>query len=216
MSSSNLDGEGQRAPVSDQRQAKRQRLLEAAAGEFARWGFERANINTISEQAGFGKGTVYLYTASKEQLFRDVLEEIGRQTSSVLDRSLAESAGHPPEQRLHDLVNAFSDLAIDHPDFIRLQASALFGVNRQFQEVCAGVLRGIAGTLADTFQAEEAAGQIRPVSPNALAMLLLGTLQLLALLPEALGSNTIDAATWRGVVNDVLWHGLRPQEGDRQ
>ncbi len=196
------------------RQAKRQRLLEAAAGEFARWGFDRANINTISENAGFGKGTVYLYAASKERLFRDVLEEIGRQTTSVLDRSLAESTGHPPERRLHDLVHAFSDLAVDHPDFIRLQASTLFGVNRQFQEVCAGVLRGIAATLAEAFQAEEAAGTIRPISSEVVAMFLLGNLQLLALLPEALGSETIDVSTWRGVVNDVFWRGLRPQEGD--
>ena len=98
-----------------------------------------------------------------------------------------------------------------------MQASALFGVNRQFQEVCAGVLRGIAGTLADTFQAEEAAGQFAPVSPEALAMLLLGTLQLLALLPEALGSDDHRRDhVARAVVSDVFWRGLRPEDGERR
>ena len=60
-----------------ERERKRLRLLDIAASEFARVGFDQANINTISERAGFGKGTVYLYTASKEQLFLDVLQEIG-------------------------------------------------------------------------------------------------------------------------------------------
>ena len=216
MKSSRSGIGGSRGLGEEARQVKRRRLLETAAGEFARWGFERANINTISEQAGFGKGTVYLYAASKEQLFRDVLAEIGRQTSVVLDASLAASGGQDPERRLRHLVEAFSALAVEHPDFIRLQASALFGVNRQFQEVCAEVLRGIAGTLAATFKAEEAAGTVRDVSPEALATLLLGTLQLLALLPDALGSETIDATAWPAFVGDVLWRGLRPEGGERR
>lgn len=211
MSQGGVEKAATRASSTDARQAKRLHLLEVAAGEFAREGFERANINAIAELAGFGKGTVYLYAASKEQLFRNVLEEIGRQTSAALNESLTASTGQPAELRLRALADAFAQLADEHPDFVRLQASALFGVNRRFQEVCAEVLRGIATTLADAFQSEEAQGTVRQVPPEALALLLMGALQLLALLPGALALPHIDASSWRAVVSDVLWRGLRPE-----
>jgi hypothetical protein len=37
--------------------------------EFARLGFDQANINTIAELAGIGKGTIYLYFENKRELF---------------------------------------------------------------------------------------------------------------------------------------------------
>jgi AcrR family transcriptional regulator len=39
----------------------RQLLVQAAIQEFARQGYERANINHISRAAGFAKGTIYNY-----------------------------------------------------------------------------------------------------------------------------------------------------------
>ena len=43
------------------REATRQHILREAAHEFARLGFDQANINLIAEQACIGKGTIYLY-----------------------------------------------------------------------------------------------------------------------------------------------------------
>lgn len=52
-------------------ETNRQLLLEAAAGEFAREGYHGANINRISQAAGFARGTVCLGTASQ---FTDAAE----------------------------------------------------------------------------------------------------------------------------------------------
>src|SRR5262249_61596101 len=93
-----------------ERERKRLHLLKVAASEFARVGFDQANINTISERAGFGKGTVYLYTANKEQLFLDVVEEIGSTTTAALDEALAESEGKPVAARLEGRVPEFTRL----------------------------------------------------------------------------------------------------------
>ncbi len=43
------------------REATRRRIMREAASEFARLGFDQANINMIAEQSGIGKGTIYLY-----------------------------------------------------------------------------------------------------------------------------------------------------------
>ena len=55
------------------REATRTRIIREAASEFARLGFEQANINTIAEQAGIGKGTIYLYFENKRELFLAML-----------------------------------------------------------------------------------------------------------------------------------------------
>jgi AcrR family transcriptional regulator len=68
---------------------KYRRLLETAAGEFARVGFERANVNTIAERAGVGKGTVYFYFAGKSALFKAVLAELRRRLAEALPTTAA-------------------------------------------------------------------------------------------------------------------------------
>lgn len=196
----------------DERERKRLHLLEVAAAEFARLGFDGANINTISELAGFGKGTVYLYSASKEQLFLDVLEEIGAQTRVALDASLAASVSAPLPARLRRIGEAFARLAEEHPDFMRLQASALFGVNRRFQSATASMLRQVVHELTRTFAAEASGQAMRRVAPDLLAVLLLGILQTFVLLPEALGFEEQSAGERVAFLVDTLWRGLAPAD----
>jgi AcrR family transcriptional regulator len=54
----------------------RRRLLDAATAEFAREGFDGANINRISRAAGFAKGTIYNYFPSKRALMLELIDVI--------------------------------------------------------------------------------------------------------------------------------------------
>jgi AcrR family transcriptional regulator len=54
----------------------RQLLLDAATTEFAREGYNGANINRISIAAGFAKGTIYNYFPSKRALMLALIDEI--------------------------------------------------------------------------------------------------------------------------------------------
>ena len=49
--------------------AKQKRILDAALLEFAEKGFELASTNTIAKSAKIGKGMLFYYFGSKEQLF---------------------------------------------------------------------------------------------------------------------------------------------------
>ena len=57
--------------------ATRTRLLQAALVEIAQKGFAEANINHISETAGFSKGTIYNYFPSKQALMLALIDEAG-------------------------------------------------------------------------------------------------------------------------------------------
>jgi AcrR family transcriptional regulator len=67
----------------DVKETTRERLLTAAAQEFARAGFERANVDAISVAAGYAKGTIYNYFPSKEELFLAVVEEASAQAAAT-------------------------------------------------------------------------------------------------------------------------------------
>jgi AcrR family transcriptional regulator len=59
----------------ESREKVRRRLLETAAEHFAERGLDGTQVDAVATAAGFAKGTVYNYFASKEELFAEVLAE---------------------------------------------------------------------------------------------------------------------------------------------
>lgn len=59
----------------DKLKAKRQKqILTASMKVFSRYGYQNADVEKIANLAGLGKGTVYRYFKSKENLFLSTLE----------------------------------------------------------------------------------------------------------------------------------------------
>lgn len=56
---------------------RRRALLEAAAEEFARAGYDDASLNRILRRCGLSKSSFYYYVESKAQLFAWVVTELG-------------------------------------------------------------------------------------------------------------------------------------------
>lgn len=68
---------------------KRQQILKAALQVFADKGFHNAKIEEIAQVALVGKGTVYEYFKSKNQLFQETLKEGITSFDITLDEELA-------------------------------------------------------------------------------------------------------------------------------
>ena len=54
---------------------KRQRIIDAAIGVFCTAGYDGASMAEVSESAGVGKGTLYLYFDSKAALFEEAYRQ---------------------------------------------------------------------------------------------------------------------------------------------
>ena len=65
----------QRLTRSEKQAQTRARLIDAAAGVFARRGFQAARVEEIAEQAGYSHGAIYSNFAGKEELFLAVFEQ---------------------------------------------------------------------------------------------------------------------------------------------
>jgi AcrR family transcriptional regulator len=57
------------------RPSKQEHILNAAKPLFARFGLRKTTIDDIAQAAGLGKGTIYLYFTSKEDIFQAVVRD---------------------------------------------------------------------------------------------------------------------------------------------
>ncbi|GAC1564961.1 MAG: hypothetical protein NVS3B14_01220 [Ktedonobacteraceae bacterium] len=128
------------------REATRQGIISEAAIEFARLGFDQANINTIAEQSGIGKGTIYLYFENKRELFLAMLRYIAQTQLSSIRAALA--AGGSLHERLQRLFLAFAQQANEKRDYFNVYLSALYGVNRAFKTEATRLLRDYVAVIA--------------------------------------------------------------------
>src|SRR5215217_8897404 len=70
---SNNVGAVPRKPRSLSPEARRTAILAAALDEFTARGYEGARLDDVAKRAGVAKGTIYLYFADKETLFRELI-----------------------------------------------------------------------------------------------------------------------------------------------
>jgi AcrR family transcriptional regulator len=193
-----------------ERQQKRRAILDAAAAEIARFGYDRANINTIAERAGIGRGTIYLYFSSKDDVLDALLDTIGSLIDDTV-RSCLE-ADLSWQDRLAAMSSAFVALAEEHRDFFRVHLSALHGVHRDIGAPIAQWLATSLHRLAGAFEQGMDQGKILPMPPETLATLVLGALESLALLPDMLqlGSGGDDDRVQ--TLATLLWRGMTPTD----
>ena len=96
---------------------RRDRILSAAASEFARHGFAGARVERIAASAGVNKQLLFHYFGSKSGLHRAALR-------SLLERPAdASVATRPPAERLRDLTSQLMAATDAHPALLALLAS---------------------------------------------------------------------------------------------
>ncbi len=188
------------------REATRQRIIHEAAGEFARLGFDQANINTIAELAGIGKGTIYLYFENKRELFLAMLRHIAQAHIASIRAALAPEG--TLQQRLERLFLAFAHLAEQENDSFNVYMSALYGVNRAFQEEAKRLLRDYIAVIALMLEESRARGEIRCQNIEALALMVLSLTESYVLSARVLGRSEQALAHEGRAVAHALLHGI--------
>lgn len=68
---------------------KRDKILQTAVAEFAQYGYDSANINTIAEKAGISVGSIYKYFHSKQDLYLTAAGFTVEKLKSVLNEIIS-------------------------------------------------------------------------------------------------------------------------------
>lgn len=81
---------------------KDQRILDAAKILFSRYGLKKTSIEEIAQHAGLGKGTVYLYFKSKDEIFSVLASGFAAEFEQALDEALEVPA--TPSEKLRAFI----------------------------------------------------------------------------------------------------------------
>src|SRR5687768_4728903 len=93
----------------------RQRLLTAAAAEFAARGFAGASVDRIARAAHVNKAMIYYHFASKAALYREILRDMFEAVAGRV--AAAAGAAAAPEDKVRAFVDAIATEAEARPHF---------------------------------------------------------------------------------------------------
>ncbi len=103
-----------------------EQILQAAAALFARHGFADTDMQLLAEHLNVGKGTLYRYFPSKQELFLAAVDRVMRQLHEHIEGSLEES--DDPLEQIEAAIRTYLAFFAANPDFVELliQERAIF------------------------------------------------------------------------------------------
>ncbi|NOZ74934.1 MAG: TetR/AcrR family transcriptional regulator [FCB group bacterium] len=154
---------------------KAEKIIQAAIQVFAEKGLEKGKIADIARKAGIGKGTVYEYFSSKDEIFsaieQFVIEDMLRDLETILQ------GGRSPRQKLQSLIDGTFHYMVTLGDGILIvtelwaqsarglwhgsSTTRLRDMYRQYREI-----------LIDILQEGVKSGDFRPLDPEGVAVML--------------------------------------------
>ncbi len=87
-----------------EKEAKRERILDAAVLEIARRGYYGTTVSTIARRAGVADGTIYLYFNNKEDLLVSIFERAMGRFDELASR-IVEEGDAGAEEKLRRIVD---------------------------------------------------------------------------------------------------------------
>ena len=146
----------------------RHKLLEAAEQTFAELGYHDASIVKITEAAGVGQGTFYLYFSGKKQVFDEVVLDLNSRVRHAMTEASAQGKTRAERELLG--FGAFFRFTADHPALYRIIRQAEFVSPESLQLHYDRLMRPYAAGLEQAM----AAGEIAEGDPEVLAWSLMG------------------------------------------
>ena len=111
-------------PLTKRGEATRRRLLEAAEIVFAEQGYHEASIVKITERAGIGLGTFYLYFDSKQSIFEALVIDLNRRVRHSMSEAMAGASSRLDAERAG--FEGFFRFTAEHPALYRVVREAEF------------------------------------------------------------------------------------------
>ena len=168
------------------KKAKKAEILEAALQVLGRKGIAGTKIQDIAEEAGIGKGTIYLYYRNKEEILQSILES-HVDTSAQATHQFKES-NQSAEQKVKTLLEGFahSSEGNHYAPGLHLEILAALLRNQGGEALGRGAVR-FRDLLADLFREIQGEKQIQSLHlslASALIGLLHGMMMLWSVNPE--------------------------------
>ena len=167
----NVDGR----PLSKRGLDTRRRLLDAAERVFGELGYHDASIVKITEAAGVGQGTFYLYFRTKKDVFDELVRDLNRRIRHAMVEQSQKGETRLEQELLG--FRAFFRFTAEHPALYRVIRQAEFAAPEALEEH----YRRFTGAYARNLRRAMDAGEIADADPVMLAWVLMAAAELVGM-----------------------------------
>jgi TetR/AcrR family fatty acid metabolism transcriptional regulator len=202
-----------RSPQIAARGEKRPLILQAATEVFAEQGFVAVTVAEIAERAGIGKGTVYEYFTSKDELLFAVFEWMNEGISHRIRDLLVETG--TTHDRLRRMLELGAEITREQ---VEMQAVVLdfWAASRgtkseeRYNQACLETFRSYRRLVADVIREGQNTGELRSeIDPEAVATMVVAAMDGLGV--QIFFDREIDPSTTVDGFGEVLLAGLGVQ-----
>lgn len=146
-------------------------ILQAATKSFVQFGYKATTMEQVSKIANVGKGTIYTFFKTKEDLFEEILDKASQELTSVMNRIATED--NTFIHKLFNLLDSILEFRSDHELFVKLAqevrdigtVQALEGVKRM-EDYALDFLRQQIETAIEN-------GEVKPCDSSVAAFMIL-------------------------------------------
>lgn len=148
-------------PLTKRGLATRTKLLDAAEEVFAKHGYYEASIVKITEKAGIGLGTFYLYFESKQSVFEALVEDLNSRVRHSMSEAMRDAKNRIEAERAG--FEGFFKFTAEHPALYRVVREAEFvapeAMRMHYTKIVQGYKEGLVeaaanGEIDDTLDPE--------------------------------------------------------------
>ena len=194
---------------------KKLEILHAAAKVFAEKGVVKTKMVDIATEAGIGKGTIYEYYRSKEEIFGDTFRLIFDDMENRLATAIGKS--DDPIKKINNLIRVTVIEFLEHSgDLSRIMMDFWAeGVRSKNNELLNIVNLELVYSeykllIADILHDGIKKGVFREIDVQSLAAILVGAMDG-AMLQWIINKDTIDLKKVSEVLIDTLLNGIKPK-----
>src|SRR5262245_28248981 len=107
-----------KSPVAERCERRREEILARAILLFARDGYADLDLQVLADDLGVGKGTLYRYFGSKQELFLAAADRVMRNLRQHVETRIAGVAD--PLEQITCAIRAYLEYFHDHPEAVEM------------------------------------------------------------------------------------------------
>ncbi|MBT3518703.1 MAG: TetR/AcrR family transcriptional regulator [Candidatus Marinimicrobia bacterium] len=108
---------------------KQSRIVNASISEFAEKDYETASMNTVVNQAGISKGSLFNYFKTKSLLYDHIYKLALGEVKSYLRKVRDETVDLPFEKRLSKIVDSGVQFIMEHPRLAKIYFRLIYSAD---------------------------------------------------------------------------------------
>jgi len=155
-------------PVRPPDASSRDRLLAAAAGEFAARGFDGAKVDRIARRARVNKAMLYYHFTNKAALYREILADLFRSIAAAV--VAGRQKGGPPDAQIRRFIRTIAAETAARPHVPPIWIREIAEGGRHLDAAIVSELVSILRVLAAILDEGRRDGTFRPVHPLVIQM----------------------------------------------